>query len=143
MLTVQLLKAGHLISMVAWYAGLFYLFRLLVNWVEQREHPEIARVLAGMADRLYRIITRPAMIATLAFGAGMLALNPQYLSFRWLQIKLVLVGCLVGYHLYVGRVIRRFAAGDIYLTSRQCRLRNEIPTPLLVLIVLLAVLRPW
>lgn len=136
------LKALHLIAMVAWFAGLFYMFRLFVNRVEQRDQPEVSAVLQGMADRLYRIITTPAMIATLVVGLSMLVLHPGYLMLPWIQIKLVLVAGLVGYHVYVGRVLRRFAAGDLYLTSRQCRIRNEIPTPFLIAIILLAVLRP-
>ena len=148
MWSLSLLKAGHLIAMVAWFAGLFYSFRLLVNWVERQHEPEQAAMLHGMLERLYRVIMRPAMIATLAFGAGMLAANPGYLALRWLHLKLLLVAALIGYHHYVGYVMRRFAAGDFYLTSRQCRIRNEIPTPLLILIVLLAVLGkaqivPW
>lgn len=136
------LKAFHLIAMVAWFAGLFYMFRLFVNRVEQRDDEAVSAVLQVMAERLYRIITTPAMVATLLFGLSMLVANPAYLGLHWLQLKLVLVAGLVGYHVYVGRVLRRFAAGDLYLTSRQCRIRNEIPTPFLVAIVLLAVLRP-
>jgi putative membrane protein len=136
------LKAFHLIAMVAWFAGLFYMFRLFVNRVEQQDQPEVSAVLQVMAERLYRIIATPAMIATLVVGLSMLAANPGYLKLTWLQIKLVLVVGLVGYHVYVGRVLRRFGAGDVYLTSRQCRIRNEIPTPFLIAIVLLAVLRP-
>jgi putative membrane protein len=136
------LKAFHLVAMVAWFAGLFYMFRLFVNRVEQRDDEAVGAVLQVMAERLYRIITTPAMVATLVLGLSMLAANPAYLTLLWLQLKLVLVAGLVGYHVYVGRVLRRFAAGDLYLTSRQCRLRNEIPTPFLIGIVLLAVLRP-
>lgn len=136
------LKAFHLIAMVAWFAGLFYLFRLLVNRVEQQDQPEVSALLQGMAERLYRIITTPAMVVTLVIGLSMLVSNPAYLKLTWLQLKLGLVAGLVGYHFYVGRVIRRFGAGDVYLTSRQCRIRNEIPTPFLIAIILLAVLRP-
>ncbi|MGH0033950.1 MAG: CopD family protein [Myxococcota bacterium] len=136
------LKAFHLIAMVAWFAGLFYMFRLFVNRVEQQGDEAVSAVLQGMAERLYRIITQPAMVTTLVFGLSMLAWHPGYLTLLWVQLKLVLVAGLVGYHVYVGRVLRRFAAGDLYLTSRQCRIRNEVPTLFLVGIVLLAVLRP-
>ena len=136
------LKAFHLIAMVAWFAGMFYLFRLFVNQVESRDQPDAQALLIGMAERLYRIITTPAMVATWIFGLGMLATNPEYLSRPWLWTKLVLVLGFSGYHGYVGRVRRRFAAGDLYLTSRECRVRNEIPSLFLIAIVLLAVLRP-
>ena len=95
-----------------------------------------------MAERLYRIITTPAMLATLVFGIAMLVANPAYLWLAWVQAKLLLLGGLVVYDLYLGRVRRRFASGDFYLNSRQCRIRNEIPTLFLVGIILLAVLRP-
>ncbi len=136
------LKALHLIAVVAMFAGLFYMFRLFVYHAENVGKPEVTDVLKSMALRLYRVITTPALIATFVFGLGMIALQPAYLSLGWFQAKLVLVLGLAGYHGYVGRVRRRFAADDVYLTSRQCRLRNEIPTLFLIAIVLLAVLRP-
>ena len=136
------LKAFHLIFMVAWFVGLFYMFRLFVYHVESQETPETVATLQRMARNLYVRITTPAMLGTLAFGLGMLATSPAYLGALWIQIKLCLVAGLVAYHVYVGRVLRRFARGDVYLTSRQCRIRNEIPALFLVPIVFLAVLRP-
>ena len=141
-MTLLWLKALHLIAVVAWFAGLFYMFRLFVYHSENTGKPEVTDVLKSMAWRLYRVITTPALIATFVFGLGMIALNPAYLSLGWFQAKLVLVLGLAGYHGYVGSVRRRFAADDVYLTSRQCRIRNEIPTLFLIAIVLLAVLRP-
>ena len=136
------LKAGHLIAMVAWFAGMFYMFRLFVYHAENRDHPETAQVLKHMAERLYHVINTPAMLATWLFGGAMLILTPGYLSHPWLIAKLLLVLGLSGYHGYLGKVRRRFAADDVYLTSRQCRIRNEVPTIFLIAIVLLAVLRP-
>ncbi len=141
-MTLLWLKALHLIAVVAWFAGLFYMFRLFVYHVENTGKPEVTDVLKSMAWRLYRVITTPALIATFVFGLGMIALHPAYLNLGWFQAKLVLVLGLAGYHGYVGTVRRRFAADDVYLTSRQCRIRNEIPTLFLIAIVLLAVLRP-
>jgi len=136
------LKAFHLIAMVAWFAALFYMFRLFVYHAENRDEPETAAVLKAMAERLYRIIGTPAMVATWVFGLAMLVNMPSFLRAPWLHAKLLLLVGLTGYHFYVGYVKRRFAADDIFLTSRQCRMRNEIPTLFLVGIVLLAVLRP-
>jgi putative membrane protein len=136
------LKAFHLVAMVAWFAALFYMFRLFVYHAENRDEPETAAVLKTMAERLYRIIGTPAMVATWVFGLAMLVNMPSFLRAPWLHAKLLLVVGLTGYHFYLGYVKRRFAANDIYLTSRQCRMRNEIPTLFLVGIVLLAVLRP-
>ena len=136
------LKALHLISMVAWFAGMFYMFRLFVYHAENADKPEVTAVLKGMAEKLYRVITTPAMIATWVFGLAMLALNPSLFSQPWLHVKLTLLLGLSGYHGYVGSVRRRFANDDVCLTSRQCRIRNEVPTVFLIAIVLLAVLRP-
>ncbi len=136
------LKALHLIAVVAWFAGLFYMFRLLVYHAENADKPDVADVLKLMAQRLYRGITTPALVGTFVFGLAMVALNPAYLEAGWFLAKLLLVLGLAGYHGYVGRVRRRFAADDVYLSSRQCRIRNEIPTLFLIAIVLLAVLRP-
>ncbi len=135
-------KALHLIAMVAWFAGVFYMFRLLVYQAENKESPEVNAVLAVMAYRLYHVITAPAMIATLLFGVALLVANPDYLTHVWLWVKLVFVVALIGWTLYIGRVRKRFEAGDVYLTPRQCRMRNEVPLIFLVAIILLAVLRP-
>ena len=136
------LKAFHLIAMVAWFAGMFYMFRLFVYHVENADNPEVTAVLKRMAYMLYRVITTPAMIATWVFGLAMLAWTPAFLSQPWVHIKLTLLLALSGYHGYIGATRRRFANDDLCLTSRQCRIRNEIPTLFLVAIVLLAVLRP-
>jgi len=137
------LKALHLISMVAWFAGLFYMFRLFVYHAENADKPETTRLLTLMAKRLYTMITVPAFLATLVVGVAMLVANPAYLSMGWMHAKLTLVLLLICYHHYVGYVRKRFARGDVFLNSRQCRVWNEVPTLLLIAIVLLAVLRPF
>lgn len=136
------LKAFHLIFMVAWFAGMFYMFRLFVYHAENQDKPEVVATLKTMAERLYRVINTPAMIATWVFGLGMLVGTPELLRQPWLQAKLLLVLGLSGYHGYQGTIRRRFANDDVCLTSRQCRIRNEIPTVFLIAIVLLAVFRP-
>ena len=137
------LKALHLVAMVAWFAGLFYMFRLFVYHVERSHQQDAAELMKYAADRLYRIIATPAMLATWTFGLAMLVGRLEFLAQGWMQLKLLLLFGLTGYHIYVGRVRKRFAADDLYLTSRQCRMRNEIPTLFLLAIILLAVLRPW
>lgn len=136
-------KALHLISMVAWFAGLFYMFRLFVYHAENKDKPEVALVLKTMAMRLFFYITTPAMFATLFFGLGMLAMNTAYLQMGWLHPKLLLVALLIGYHVFIGYVRARFSKGDVFLSSKACRLWNEFPTPILVAIIILAVLRPF
>ena len=137
------LRALHIIAMVAWFAGLFYIFRLFVYHVEQRDKPEVVAVLQVMERRLYRAICWPAMIATFVFGLWLLLLNPHgYLQAAWFQIKLVGVVGIVAYHLYSGKVRRDLAANTCQLTSRQCRFINEFPTLMLILVVIMAVVKP-
>ncbi len=136
-------KAFHLIAMVAWFAGMFYMFRLFVYHTENVGKKDVVEVLMVMQRRLYKAITLPAMLITLFFGFGMLVLQPEYLDFTWMTLKLLGVAGLVTYTFYLNYVRKRFSRGDVYLTSKQCRFRNEIPTPLLVVIVILASIRPF
>ncbi|MBC86004.1 MAG: TIGR00701 family protein [Bdellovibrionaceae bacterium] len=135
-------KSLHLIAMVAWFAGLFYMFRLFVYHTENKNKPDVVTTLKVMELRLLKYITVPAMIVTLVGGVAMLIYNPGYLSQTWIHIKLGLISMLVGYTYFIGRVRKRYEVDDVYLTSKQCRLWNEFPTPILVAIILLAVYRP-
>lgn len=135
-------KALHIISFVAWFAGLFYMFRLFVYHTENKDNPQISDLMKLMAKRLYLYITTPAMISTVVFGVSMLVAQPGYLTMSWLRVKIIFLILLLVYHFYVGWVRKRFHRGDVFLTSKECRVRNEIPTLFLIAIVLLAVLRP-
>lgn len=135
-------KALHLIFMVTWFAGLFYMFRLFVYHVEEKQKPDATNMLKKMEYRLYFFITTPGMILTFIFGFFLLGQNPQILSQLWFQIKFTLLILLTIYHLFIGYSLRRFKSDDIFLNSKQCRMINEIPILFLVSIVLLAVFRP-
>jgi putative membrane protein len=135
------LKAFHIIAVICWFAGIFYLPRLFVYHAlatEQatREHLKI------MERKLYRFIT-PFMILAIVFGIAMIVQNPTYyLHAHWLHAKLALVLLLVGYHLYCGRLVRRLARDE----SRDhvfYRWFNELPVLLLFAIVILAVVKPF
>ena len=140
------LKAFHIIGVVAWFAGLFYLVRLFVYHVEAADRPEAERAVlrpqfALMERRLFRIIAGPAMVLTLATAAGMLALQPGWLRDWWLWAKTGLVAGLVLYHLLCGRIMERLAAGAGGWTGQQLRALNELPTLFLIVVVLLAVFK--
>jgi putative membrane protein len=105
-------KALHLISVIVWFAGLFYMFRLFAYHTENADKPEVVEVLKTMENRLYRAIITPSLIATFFLGLWMIADNPGYLSKGWFRVKLVLVFGLAGYHGYMGRVRRRYSADD-------------------------------
>ncbi len=139
-------KAVHLIAMVAWFAGLFYLVRLFVYHAEAFKKEEPARSILVqqyhiMEIRLYRIITTPAMILTVIAGIAMLFTVPEYLKEPWIHVKLTLVLILVGYHFYCGNTIAKLQRGVTKTSSQRFRLINELPTVLLIAIILLAVLR--
>lgn len=141
-MTYQWLRAFHLIAMIAWFAGLFYIFRLFVYHVRHRSNTSLASVYATMEYRLIFFISHPAMALTIGLGIAMLVLSPAWLTQGWMHTKLLLVALLIGYQIFAGRVHKRFARGDYFLSERACRLINEVPTLLLIAIVLLAVLKP-
>tara|TARA_B100001248_G_scaffold262562_1_gene259430 strand:+ start:7426 stop:7860 length:435 start_codon:yes stop_codon:yes gene_type:complete len=138
-----LFKALHLISMVAWFAGLFYMFRLFVYHTENQDKPEVVAVLKTMSRKLFHYITTPAMIATFLFGFLLLLQVPYQMKTSWFMWKFLLLIALGLYHYFIGHTLGRYAKDDIFLTSKQCRLWNEAPTILLIAIVFLAVFKPF
>jgi len=135
-------KAFHIVSMVAWFAALFYLPRIFVYHAGAPSGP-VHEQFCVMERRLYRAIMTPAMILTVALGLWLLAAGWGYLAHaRWLWIKLVLVAGLIVYHLYCGRLVRVFAAGANTRPHTFYRVFNEVPTLVLIAVVVLAVVRP-
>ncbi len=136
------LKAGHVIAVIAWYAGLFYIFRLFVYHVQQRDQPEVAATLVVMERRLLRAIMLPAAVVSIVFGVAMLIKMPYLLGQPWMHAKLGAVAFLLGYHALASWVRARFAVGDYVLSERACRVINEVPTILLFIIVIAVIVRP-
>lgn len=137
-----LIKALHLISLIAWFAGLFYLPRLFVYhsiYAKKTTNVEMLRV---MERKLYYYIMHPAMAATLALGLWLVALNPAWMQQGWIHAKLTLVALLLGYHVSLAHYLKAFTKGTPR-NEKFFRLYNEIPTLLLVAIVILAVLKPF
>jgi putative membrane protein len=135
------IKAWHVIFMVTWFAGLFYLPRLFVYHASATDAAGIERFRV-MEARLFAIMTIGAIL-TAAFGIWLLARNPALLETGWLRAKLALVLLLVGYHAWCGQLVRDFAAGKSVHSARWYRWFNEVPSLLLIGIVLLAVARPF
>lgn len=141
-----LLKALHIISFVAWFAGLFYLGRMLVYHHDALANPTpnerdlLSKQFGMMAARVYKAICNPSMMLTWAFGLGMLALNTDYLQQPWMHVKLLLLVLLTGYHVYCKRLMLKLAAGERPLSSVGFRIANEVATVFLVAIALVAVL---
>ena len=139
-------KAFHLIGIVVWFSGLFYLARLFIYHVEANELPEPARKILKdqyqlMELRLYNIITTPGMVLTIAMAIGLLTTEPEVLKQGWLNIKLLFVAILIGYHHYCSRLMKQLAADECRWSSKQLRAFNEAPTVLLVAIVMLAIFK--
>ncbi len=134
------IKALHVFSVVAWFAGLFYLPRLFVYHAQATDDISNDRFVV-MERKLYRGIMTPAMVLTLVFGAWMWL--GYGINGHWLYAKLVLVGILVGYHFWLGTLLRAFARGANVHTHVYYRWINEIPTVLLLAIVVLAIVKPF
>ena len=136
------LIAFHIIFVVTWFAGLFYLPRLFV-YAAMHPEPEHQRVFNVMQRKLLGITHVGGGLAA-AFGLALIAAAPgYYLSLAWLYAKLLLVAALIGYHVWCARIVRVFAAGRNNRDHLWYRWFNEAPALLLIAIVLLAVLKPF
>jgi putative membrane protein len=135
------LKAFHVMAMVTWFAGLFYLPRLFVYHADASDAIGVERFRI-MERRLFAIMTVGA-VATVLFGLAMLVAFSPYLSMGWLHVKLALVALLVAYHGYCYKLMRDFAKNRNARTARWYRLFNEVPSLFLVAIVALAVVKPF
>jgi len=139
------IKAAHIIFVVTWFAGLFYIVRLFVYHVETEQKEAIEkRVLRSqfkiMEKRLWNIITAPSMIITLGTGLW-LAYSYKYFQAGWMHLKLALVIVLLIYHFICLRILRQLQRDEIKFTSRQLRMWNEVATLLLVAIVFIIVVK--
>jgi putative membrane protein len=134
------LKAFHVVFVVTWFAGLFYLPRLFIYHVATADAPGLERFVV-MERRLFGIMTIGAVLAAL-FGLSMIAVAPGYLTFAWLRVKLVLVAFLIGYHVWCYQLMVALRAGSNPHSQRWYRLFNEVPALLLIAIVVLAVVKP-
>lgn len=136
------IKAFHIIAMVAWFAGIFYLPRLYVYHASATDNISIERFKI-MERRLYYGIMTPAAIVTIFLGIWLASFNlAAYLSAPWFYGKIALVLCTVIYHLYAGHLRKVFARDENTHSPLFYRIYNEIPLLLLVGIVVLVVVKP-
>jgi protoporphyrinogen IX oxidase len=137
------LKALHVIAVVCWFAGLFYLPRLFVYHAQTEDQPGRERFKI-MERKLYRGIMWPSLVLTVVFGAAMLGQNWDYYRTQgWLHAKLTLVLLLIVYHLFCGRYLRAFAEDRNTKSHVFFRVFNELPVLALIAIVILVVVRPF
>ena len=136
-------KSLHLISVVSWMAGLLYLPRIFVYHAENNDKESVSEVFKTMERKLYFFIMYPAMILSWFFALIMLYKNSALLSVGWMHMKFLLVIFLTIYHFYLGHYLKQFKNNKNYKSSKFFRITNEIPTILLILIVFLAILKPF
>jgi putative membrane protein len=134
------LKAFHVVAVVTWFAGLFYLPRLYVYHADAKDAVSIERFKV-MERRLFSLMTIGAA-ASVGLGAAMVAAAPAYLTMEWLRIKLLLVLVLIAYHAFCYRLMRDFAENRNVRGAKWYRVFNEVPSLLLIAIVVLAVVKP-
>ena len=139
------LKAGHIISVISWMAGIFYLPRLFVHHSEKVEVPsQTDRLFSMMESKLLKVIMTPAMLATWGFGLS-LTVIPGVLDWSniWPWVKLMSIIAMTWFHFWLAKRQRDFELGDNQLTGKIYRIMNEVPTVLLLVIVIMVVVRPF
>ena len=139
------LKAGHIISVISWMAGIFYLPRLFVHHSEKVEVPsQTDRLFSMMESKLLKVIMTPAMLATWGFGLS-LTVIPGVLDWSdiWPWVKLMSIIAMTWFHFWLVKRQRDFELGDNQLTGKTYRIMNEVPTVLLLVIVIMVVVRPF
>ena len=143
MLDYNYIKALHIIFVVNWFAGLFYLPRLFVYHAQSTDTLSIERFKV-MERKLYRGIMWPSLVLTFVFGFAMIANAPDYyLAQHWLHAKLALVALLVIYHLFCGHYRQQLANDNSQKSHVFFRFFNELPVLLLVAIVILVIVKPF
>jgi putative membrane protein len=135
-------KAFHLIAVVTWFAGIFYLPRLFVYHAMAEDDTGRQRFII-MERKLYRGIMTPSAVVAVVLGGWLVALAPAWLTQGWLHAKLALVALLIAYHLYCGHLVRVFREERNRRSHVWYRWFNELPVVLLVAIVILVIVKPF
>jgi putative membrane protein len=141
-MSYEIVKALHIISVIAWMAGLLYLPRLFVYHADTPSGSVQAETFKIMERRLLKAIMNPAMILTFIFGIWMLVLAPALLTEIWMMIKIVCVFGLAGCHGLFSRMRRDLENDRLPYSSKVYRIWNEAPTVLMIIIVVMVVVKP-
>ncbi len=137
-----LFKSLHLIAVISWMAGLLYLPRIFV-YHSENNNEIITKVFKTMERKLYYFIMTPAMTLSWVFGLVLIhEIGFNQLASLWLQLKLIFVVLLTGYHFYLGSLLYQFKLDQNRKTSKFYRYINEIPTLLLILIIFIVIFKP-
>jgi len=140
------IKALHLIFVITWFAGLFYVPRLFIYHIEatQKSQPDkdiLTQQLKIMTKRLWYIITWPSAVLATLFAVWLLILVPGWLQQSWMHVKLAFVALLIAYHIKNQMIFKQFQNDDIRWTSNAMRFWNEGPTLILFAVVFLVILK--
>jgi putative membrane protein len=137
------LKALHVIAVIAWMAGIFYLPRLYAYHADAKPGSELSETFKIMERRLLRIIMNPAMILTFLFGISLLIQNPDLMHQPFMHAKLTLVLVMAGLHGYLAKCRGAFVRDENRHTAKFYRMLNEVPTLLMIGIVILIIVKPF
>ena len=137
------LKALHIIAVIAWMAGLLYLPRLFVYHADAEPGSEFSEKLKIMERRLLKAIMNPAMLVSLVLGGALLAYPHISFSDGWLHVKLACIVGLMIMHMLMGKWRKDFEADKNERSHKFYRIANEVPTVLMIIIVLMAVVKPF
>ncbi len=137
------MKALHVISVIAWMAGMLYLPRLYVYHAGVKPGSEASETFKVMERRLLKAITTPAMISSILFGAIMLVMTPEWFQQGWLHVKLTCVVGLLAVHGMLARSRRAFAEDRNTHSPLYYRVINEAPTLLMIVIVIMVIVKPF
>ena len=139
-------KSLHIIGVVVWFSGLFYLVRLFIYHVEASEldtnlQEPFEKQYSLMERRLANIITTPGMILSVSMAACLLYMQPNFLTQYWMMAKISLVIALLIYHFFCYKIMNELNLGTFSWTGQQLRALNELPTIFLVLVIMLVVFK--
>jgi putative membrane protein len=141
-MSYEIIKSLHIISVISWMVGLLYLPRLFVYHADAPTGSVQAETFKVMERRLLKAIMTPAMIASFIFGLWMLALNLELFSEPWFHVKFAAVFLLAGVHGKFSKMRRLLENDEKPLSSKSYRIWNEVPTVLMIIIVVMAVAKP-
>lgn len=141
----RVILAVHVIAIISWMAGILYLYRLLIYASEQgRSQPQIFNLLSIMSRRLYRYITVPAMTVSWLAGLAMVSIQPALGHQKWFLVKFICVLALSFSTIYAGKLVKRYSETDVMMpTSKRLRFLNEVPTLLMIVIVVMVIIKPF
>ena len=141
-MSYDLIKSLHLVAVISWMVGLLYLPRLFVYQNESKLGSEIDKTFLIMEYRLYYYIMNPALILTSLFGLYLLYQSPYLLIENYFLIKSILVFLLIIFHIYLYFLYKDFKKGYRFKTTKFYRIINEIPTVLMIIVIILIFVKP-